>query len=78
MFMLADSFLIYLFNFAVKEESEGEEIPRQKFIGMSLWVIGYFMALIFGDNRGVAALSLVIYACSLGEHLIMNSSEYRN
>ena len=37
-----------------------------------MWLIGYFLGLIFnGESRKVAALVIIVHACSLGEHLIL-------
>lgn len=51
---------------------------KQKFMGMSLWLTGFIMALIFGENRKVAILCLVVYVCSVGEHVVMKISKDGN
>lgn len=58
-----------------EETAEETEITKQKFIGMFLWLIGYFLALIFGECRMMALISLIVFACSLGENLILKSSK---
>jgi hypothetical protein len=47
------------------------EITQQKFIGLSLWVMGYFLELIFGGQVRFTLLSLLGYALSLSEVIIM-------
>ena len=73
-----------MFAFSQKEdlemESFNDDATKQKFIGVFLWVIGFFLALIFGDNRRVAALSLLLHALSLVEYFILklNSKDSLN
>lgn len=44
-------------------------------MGIFLWVIGYMLAMIFGDNRTAATLSLVIFICTIMENLIIKKSK---
>jgi hypothetical protein len=74
----ADSLIIYLYKFAKTATSLDEgttsiEITQQKFIGLSLWIIGYFLALIFGDNVMLAIICLPLFGLTLALMLILKS-----
>jgi ABC-type iron transport system FetAB permease component len=45
---------------------------------MFLWLIGYFLSLIFEDNRKVAGLMLIVYGCSLAEAIIIKLQSRNN
>jgi ABC-type iron transport system FetAB permease component len=77
----ADVFFIYVYNFsktARSLEEEGQasnDITQQKFIALSLFIIGYFLSAIFAENGIFSFLCLLYYATSIAEHTILKSSK---
>jgi len=80
LFIMADAYFLYLFEFVknvayqpldYQPSQEEGEANKQKFIGMSLWLIGLCMALIFGENRKVASMTIALSLCTVGESIIM-------
>lgn len=80
MFLLGDAFALYVFDFAREAASQNEESPeeaeatKQKFVGLALFLIGFALALIFGEDRPVAGLALIVYALTLAERVLLRSS----
>ena len=85
--IMADAYFLYVFNFAknvaqqpsdYQPSQEESESTKQKFIGVFLWLIGFVLALIFGENRKIALFSLISSLCTVGEAVVLRVSREGN
>lgn len=82
----ADSYFVYLYNITSKTPKSFEDhhdhhdsdigISQKKFIGICLWIIGYFITLIFTKNIYLLA-TLFIFALSIGENYVLRSGKQK-
>ena len=86
-FIMSDAYFLYVFDFTKNvakqpndyhPSQEESESTKQKFIGVFLWLIGFFLALIFGENRKVASLSIMVAICAVGESVVLKISREGN
>lgn len=67
--------VIYLYGITQKkshtESEEGPSIPHSKFVGLSLWLIAYFIGLIFTKNVSLLSTAVLICGCSLLETILL-------
>ena len=87
LFIMSDAYFLYVFDFTkyvaqqpsdYQPSQEESESTKQKFIGVFLWLIGFFLALIFGENRRVASLSIMVAICTVGESVVLKISREGN
>lgn len=87
LFIMSDAYFLYVFDFTknvaqqpndYQPSQEESESTKQKFIGVFLWLIGFFLALIFGENRKVASLSIIVAICAVGESVVLKISREGN
>ena len=76
----ADVFFIYVYNFSktarsLEEDQTSSDITQQKFIALSLFIIGYFLTVVFAENGVFSFLCLLYFAASLAEHYVLKRSK---
>lgn len=82
MFSQADAIVIYIYKITMrmkkdsKKDSENEldaEISQYKFVGITLWIIAYFVALIFQGKIELMICLVIYYGLSLAENIILKT-----
>ena len=57
------------------ETEEAPSISHSKFVGISLWLIAYFLGLIFTKNGSLLSTAALICGCSLLETIMLKQGK---